>query len=271
MRQRIIVAIIIALATTACQKKASGQTVAVVNGEEITTSQLNSALTGVGAAAGGDAKQARQAVLQKLIDQTLLVQAAKSDGLDKSPEYVNQLQSATDDLLIKMLVSRRLNTAQVPSAEEISRFEAGRPEMFAGRENWTLTQIVYPLPKNSSVTAKIAAAKTLDEIAQILTSNGIQFTRGTKKLDTIVFPHDLYAQIAHLQPGEPFIAPGPDKAVANVITAREPNPTPADQTRTLALNAMRNDQVNKILGDRLKGLRTSAKIEYQPGFAPSAK
>ena len=271
MRQRIIVAIVIALATTACQKKASGQTVAVVNGEEVTASQLNSALAGMGNLPGGDTKEARQAVLQKLVDQTLLVQAAKSDGIDKSPEYLNQLQTATDDLLIKMLVSKRLNTAEIPSAEEISRFEASRPEMFAGRENWTLTQIVYPLPKNSAVTAKIAAAKTLDEIAQVLKSNGIQFTRGTKKLDTIVFPHDLYAQIAHLQPGEPFIAPGPDKAVANVISAREPNPTPADQARTLALNAMRNDQVNKILGDRLKGLRTTAKIEYQAGFAPSPK
>ncbi|HVH88155.1 MAG TPA: SurA N-terminal domain-containing protein, partial [Terriglobales bacterium] len=163
MRQRIIFALIIALAATACQKKASGQTVAVVNGEEITASQLNSALAG----AGGDTKQARQAVLQKLVDRTLLVQRAKSDGLDKSPEYLNQLQTTTDDILINMLVSRRLNTAQIPSADEISRFEASRPEMFAGRENWTLTQIVYPLPKNSAVTAKIAAAKTLDEIAQI--------------------------------------------------------------------------------------------------------
>ena len=271
MRQRIVFAIIIALGATACQKKASGQTVAVVNGEEITASELNSELANAGNLAGGDTKQARQAALQKLIDRTLIVQQAKSDGLDKSPEYVNQLRRTTDDLLINLLVSRRLNTAQVPSSDEINRFEASRPEMFSGREVWTLSQLIYPLPKAPAVSAKVAAAKTLDEVAQTLTSNGIQFTRDTKKLDTVVFPHEIYTQIAHLQPGEPFIAPGPDKVVANVISSREPNPTPADQARALALNAMRRDQVNKILQDRLKGLHATAKIEYQPGFAPGAK
>ncbi len=271
MRQRIIFALIIALAATSCQKKASGQTVAVVNNEEITAAELNSELTSDSNLAGVDTKQARQAALQKLVDRTLLVQQAKSDGLDKSPEYVNQLRRTTDDLLINMLVSRRLNSTQVPSPDEISRFEASRPEMFAGREIWTLTQIIYPLPKNPAINAKLAAAKTLDDVAQVLTSNGIQFTRDTKKFDTAIFPHEIYAQIARLPAGEPFIAPGPEKAVANVISAREPNPTPADQARALALNAMRRDQVNKVLGDRLKGVRASAKIEYQPGFAPNAK
>ena len=36
MRQRIILALVVALMTSACQKKAEGQTVAVVNDEEIT-------------------------------------------------------------------------------------------------------------------------------------------------------------------------------------------------------------------------------------------
>jgi hypothetical protein len=77
--------------------------------------------------------------------------------------------------------------------------------------------------------------------------------------------------LSKLQPGEPFIAPGPDQAVANVITAREPSATPPDQARALALNAMRRDQVEKILQDRLKSVRASAKIEYQPGFGPPAE
>lgn len=272
MRQRIIITLLIALAATSCQKKASGQTVAVVNNEEITAAQLNAEIAAdSNSVTGGDTKQFRDATLQKLIDRTLVVQEAKANGLDKSPEYLNQVRRATDDLLINMLIGRRLGTAQVPSAQEISALETSRPEMFANRETWTLSQIIYPLPKDQAVSSKLSAAKTLDEITQILTSNGVQFTRNTRKLDTAVFPHAIYNQIAGLPAGEPFIAPGPDKAVASVITAREPNPTPPDQARTLALQVLRREQVDKIIQDRVAALRATAKIEYQPGFGPPAK
>ena len=268
MRQRIIFALIVVLVAPSCQKKAQGQTVAIVNNEEITAGDLNSELTSNSNLAGADTKQARVAVLQKLINRKLLVQQAKSDGLDKSPEFLNQQRRTTDDLLINMLLSKRMNTSQVPSPDEISRFEASRPEVFAGREMWTLSQILYPLPKNPAVIAKIGAAKTLDEVAQVLTSNNIQFTRGTKKIDTAMFPHSIYGQIVALQPGEPFIASNAEKSVASSITAREPAPLSGDQAKGVALNALRRDQVEKIIEDRVKSLRGSAKIEYQPGFAP---
>jgi EpsD family peptidyl-prolyl cis-trans isomerase len=271
MRQRIIFAILIAVISSSCQKKAQGQTVAIVNNEEITSGELNAELSNNANFAGQDPKAAQNAALQELISRKLVVQQARSDGLDKSPEYINQLRRSTDDLLINMLVSRQLKTSQVPSAQEISAFEASRPELFAGREVWTLNQIIYPQTKNAAVNAKLSAAKSLDEVAQILAASGIQFTRDTKKIDTALFPHAIYTQISGMPAGEPFIAPGPDKAVANVISAREPSPTNPDQARTLALNAMRRDQINKIIQDKVKNLRASAKIEYQPGFGPPAK
>lgn len=270
MHQRIIVTALVALAVTSCQKKASGQTVAVVNGEEITASELNSELASQQNAAA-DTKQARVAALQNLINRKLLVQQAKSDGIDKSPEYITQLRRGTDDLLINMLISRRVNTAQVPTPQQISQFEASHPEAFAGREVWTLNQIVYPLPKDAAVAAKLKEAKSLDSIAQLLTAAGIQFQRSTRKLDTAVFPDAIYKQVATLPAGEPFIANGPDKAVASVIQERTPSPTSAEQARSIALNLMKREQANQVIADRVKNLRTSAKIEYQPGFAPAAK
>ena len=271
MHQRFAIILLMALAATSCQKKASGQTVAVVNNEEITAAELNSVLTNNQNLAGANTKAARDAALQELISRKLLVQQAKADGLDKAPEFINQVRRSTEDILINMLVSRRLNTAQVPSATDIASFEASHPELFGKREIWTLNQIIYPLPKDPTLSAKLSAAKSLDEIAQDLTAAGVQFTRDTKKIDTAVFPHTVYGQVAGLKTGEPFIAPGPDRAVANVITTREPQTQTPDQERALALNAMRREQVNKIVQDRVNSLRASAKIQYQPGFAPAAR
>ena len=268
MRQRIILALVIALAVSGCQKKATGQSVAVVNGEEITSGELNDAMSNDQTLAGASTKDARVAELQRLVDRKLLVQQARKDGIDKSPEFINRQRRANDELLISMLVSKRVNTSQLPSADEISKFEASRPEMFGNREIWTLQQIIYPLPQKADVTAKLNAAKNLDEIAQALTSAGVQFQRESKKIDTAVFPHSVYTQIAGMPAGEPFIVPGPGKAIANVVSARDPAPLSADQARALALNAMKREQVNKVVQDRVKSLRTGAKIEYQPGFAP---
>lgn len=271
MRQRIITTILIALAFASCQKKASGQTVAVVNGQEITAAELNAEIAAdTNGNAAEDSKQLRNAALQKVIDRKLVVQQARKDGIDKSPEFLTQLNRGTDDLLINMLIGKRLGTAQVPTPQQISDLEASRPEMFASRETWTLSQIIYPLPKDPAVKAKLNATKTLDEVAQILTSSGIQFTRNTRKLDTAMFPHAIYQQLEKLAPGEPFIVPGADKGVASVVTAREPNPTPADQARPLALQVLRREQVDKFVQDRVAALRASAKIEYQPGFGPNA-
>lgn len=271
MRQRIYLPLLVALAVTSCQKKASGQTVAVVNNEEITSAELNAELASDPNGAVGDPKQVKNLALQRLIDRKLLVEQAKTDGLDKSPEYLNQIRRATDELLINLLVSKKMNANQLPTADEISRFEASHPEIFASREVWTLSQLVYPLPKDQAIIAKLSAAKSLDEIAQVLTASGIQFQRGTRKLDTAVFPHNIYEQIAKLKPGEPFIAPGPDKAVANVIAAREPAATPPDQARPIALNAMKREQMGQMVQDRVKNLRTAAKIQYQPGYGAPAK
>jgi hypothetical protein len=140
--------------------------------------------------------------------------------------------------------------------------------MFANRETWSLDQLVFPLQKDPTLLNKIAAAKTMDEIAQVLTAGGVQFTKASRKLDTAVIPPKIYAQLSQLKPNEPFVVPGPDRQVASVITAREPAPLAGDQARSLALNAMKRDQVQKILQDRVKSLKGSAKIQYQPGFAP---
>jgi len=271
MRKRIVFTLVVALAATGCQKKATGQSVAVVNGEEITASELNDTLTNDNSLAGLDPKQARAAELQKLVDRKLIVQQAKESGLDKTPEFINQQRRGTEDLLINMLVSRQANSQQIPSTAEIAKFEAERPGMFANREKWTLDQLNYPLPKDPAVTAKIAAAKSLDEVAQALTSAGIQYTKSTREFDSALLPPAMYAQLGKLQPGEPFVAPGPDRAVASVITAREPAPFTPDQQRQLALSQMKRERVNQLLNQRIKDLKAKAKIEYQPGYAPPKK
>ena len=270
MHKRIVAAAFIALTVASCQKKASGQSVAVVNNEEITASELNAELANAKIPASAATPEIRNQVLQQMINRRLLEQQARSDGFDKSPEFLSQERRMTENLLINMLVSKQVNTAQVPTAAEISQYETDHPGIFAKREIWTLDQLIYPYHKNAALDAKINSATSLDQIAQALTAAGIQFTKATKEVDSAVFPPNIYSRIESMKPGEPFVANGPNTAVASVITARQAAPLPDDKARSVALNGIRRDQVDKFINDRVKSLKATAKIEYQPGFAPPA-
>jgi peptidyl-prolyl cis-trans isomerase C len=271
MRLRVIWAMPLLLVTGACDRKAEGQTVAVVNKEEITATELNAELKNANLPPNVAAGDARGRVVEALVDRRLLAQQAKADGLDKSPEFLNQQRQMTDTLLINMLVSRRLNTMPLPTPEEVTKFEADHPEMFAKREIWTLQQLQYQTPKDPAVLAKIQQTKTLDQLAAVLRASGAEATPHTTKVDSAIFPQDVYNRVAALPAGEPFIVPGGDRSVASVIVSRESAPQSADQGRTATLNAIRRSQSTKILEDLVKSAKRGAKIEYQKGFAPPSK
>ena len=122
MKYGIIAAVAVSVLASSCQRKAEGQTVAVVNGEEVTAPDLNFALQLAKVPEGADKTKARNAVLDQLVDRRLLAEQAKKEGIDKSPEYLNRLRRGEEDLLISMLVDRRLNTTQLPSDREIQNY-----------------------------------------------------------------------------------------------------------------------------------------------------
>jgi EpsD family peptidyl-prolyl cis-trans isomerase len=271
VRSTIILALSLALAVSGCNKKAEGQTVAIVNGEEITAAELNAELSTAKVPPGLAKDEVRNRVLQQMIDRRLLSQQAKKDGLDKSPEYLNRQRRLNEDLLISMFASRQIDTTQLPSAQELERFEASRPEMFANREQWSLDQIRFTMPTDAAVRKKLEGAKSLEDVAKTLTEAGITFNRQKNRLDTAIIPHDLYGRLRTATPGQPFIIPVGSLAIASVVVSREPAPITGEQARPIAVTAIRRSQAASLMQERLKALRQGAKIDYKAGFAPPAK
>jgi EpsD family peptidyl-prolyl cis-trans isomerase len=267
----VIAAVVLGLLVSGCQRKAEGQTVAVVNGKEITLPQLNFALDQTKAPESADKNAVRSQVLQQLVDRQLLVEQARSEGIDKSPEYLNRQRQADDQLLISMLAARRLNTAQLPSDRDVDAFIASHPGMFANRETWSLDQVQFPASSDANVKAEIQKTKTMDQLIAVLQAHKITFTRQKNRLDTAIIPPELYTGLAKLAPGEPFVVPVGNRSVASVVTGKEPNPLTGDQAKPAAVAMMRKQQTAKSIADLLKSLRSSAKVEYQPGYAPPAK
>lgn len=251
-----------------CQKKVGGQVVAVVNGEEITQQQLNAELNGAQLQPGADKKAIMAQLLQRVVDRTLLVQQAKTEGLDQSPAYLDQARRQQESLIVNMLAGKLAKNITLPDSTAVSSFIAGNPTMFAGRKRYVLDQLVFPQPSDMAVVKSLQPAHSLDAIAAILTAKGIAFQRGNGQLDSGMLPPEVASRIAALPAGEPFLIPDNGRLVASVIKSAEPVATPEEQAKPAALNILRQQALAEAMRKQVAKARAAAKIEYQPGFAP---
>ncbi len=260
----------LSLVTAACDRKPTGQSVAVVNGEEISAGELNGELQLANVPPGADQKLARQQLLQGLIDRRLLAQAARKNGVDKSPDFLSRQRRLTDELLIAMNAERQAGSQKLPDQAAVDAFIAQNPYQFGQRQILALQQIAIDAPSDPKALAPLADAHSLDAVAATLTRLKIPFTRTSGRLDTASVPPEALKRIFALPATEPFVLPANGKLYANIITGREPVQMPQDEMRKAAMAALRQQNTRSGLASDVKQLRSTAKIEYQPGYAPVA-
>ncbi len=259
------------LAASACQKKAEGQVVAVVNGEEITLNELNAEIAEMNLPANADKQAARAQILQKMIDRRLLAQAAKEAGIDRDPNYISQERRMDEQLLVSMYGKKAMDTVPVPGNAEVDKFIAEHPAMFADRTRYALNQLQFDMPADANRLKELESANSIEDVANRLTAMGIKFEQGKGALDSAVVPEQVISRINSLPAGEPFIVPQGNKVVVSVVTGTEKVALPPERARPIAAQALRAQSLNKIGEDRLKEAKAKAKIEYQAGYeAPKA-
>jgi EpsD family peptidyl-prolyl cis-trans isomerase len=259
----------LALTLTACQKKAEGQVVAVVNGEELTLNELNGELSELNLPKDADKSGVRSEVLQRMVERRLLAQAAKDAGLDRDPNYINQERRMKERLLVSMYGRKALDTIDVPDSAKVDAYIASHPQMFANRTRYALEQIQFQVPADLSRLKDLDSAHSMAEVIARLDKMGISYQRGTGALDSATVSPDAMRRILALPPGEPFIVPNGNVVIASVITNATPIVIPAEQARPMAVQAMRSEELNKIGQQRLDEAKAKAKIEYQPGYEPA--
>lgn len=270
MRSKMVTVALLATAAVSisgCKRAATGQVVAVVNGEEVSLSELNAELQS--APQGGDKTALRAAALQSLINRKLLVQQAHDRGIDKDPEFLQRQRRMNDELMISMLGAQVTKNVAVPSQTDIDQYIAAHPEMFANRTIYTADQIVFAQPQDPSRLKAMEADHSLDAVAARLTSMGIPFQRQKGQLDTAATPPELLKQVTGLPAGEPFVLAAQGRVIVSVLGDKQVQPITGDQARRVAAEAIRRQAVSDIAKKQVDQARASAKIEYQPGFAPT--
>lgn len=269
-RTYCVVMAIAALSLSACDKEATGQVAAVVNGEEITLQEINAELGNAPIPEGVDKKQVQQAALQRIVERRLLAQAARDDELDKTPDYLLRERQLRDALLVQLMGQRAERALKVPGQQEIDKFIAENPVMFGERKIFTVDRIQFPLPKDAAQLKALEGDHSMEAVANNLRSMGIAFRRDSAQVDSAILGQQRVRQIEALPAGEPFVIPENGIATVGVITGARAEPVPPANARPIAVEVLRNRQLGETMQQRLKQSRAAAKIEYQSGFAPAA-
>ncbi|KQZ72005.1 hypothetical protein ASE06_21915 [Sphingopyxis sp. Root214] len=261
---------LVALSLSACDKEATGQVAAVVNGEEITLQEINAELGSTPIPEGIDKKVVQQAALQRIVERRLLAQAARDDELDKTSDYLLRERQLRDALLVQLMGQRAERALKVPGEQEIDKFIAENPVMFSERKILTVDRIQFAMPKNVDQLKALESDHSMEAVAARLKQRGIEFRRDTTQIDSAALGQQRLQQIRALPAGEPFVVPENGVVTVGVVTGERAEPIPAANARPLAVQALRNKQLSETMQQRLKQSRTSAEIQYQPGFAPAA-
>lgn len=273
MFKKSVSALALAFALAACGSSGepTGQVVATVDGQEITTADLNTELGGASAPTPEGQKQLQRMALDNIVNRKIMANAAREQGLDKGPAAAILEAKAKDLALIELLNQQMRKKVPQPSDEEVRNFVQSNPDQFANHKLFVVDQIIV-----RSVTPQLAKAlepvKSLAEAQQILAAAKVPSNSTTGVIDTLTIPPAAAKQIAALPPGEVFIIPSNDGVRINVIRSTQTSPIPEAQARQIATEMLSRQRMQGQMNNELGKLVTEGRksVKYNAAFAPPA-
>ena len=249
--------------------KASSQTAAKVNKEEITVHQINQLLAQQRGLAPAQAASASAQVLERLIDQELALQKAGEQKLDREPRVMQQLEATRREIIARAYLEKIGDGAPKPTPTEVSAYYEAHPALFAQRRIYTIQELeIEAAPDRIEELKKaLSGAKSFADFVDFLKAKNIKFKAAEVVRAAEQLPLANIDQFAGLKDGQAVFAVTPTGArVLNLVSSRtQPVGVPA---ATAAIEQyMLNERKRKLIADDLRALRGAAKIEYVGDFA----
>ena len=253
-----------------------GQVVATVNGKDITVHELNAELQGAQLPpnlAADQRKQVEQQALQQVVNRRILADIARERNLDKTPMFLLQERRAEEGILVQMLQRQMSSAVKQPTQTEIATFMAQNPDLFAQRKIFTVDQIQFQTPRDTSILRKYQPLKTMAEVEAMLKQDGLQYRRAPAQLDVARANPELVSQVLKMNPEDIFIIPAGQVMVANKITDTKVQPLTGNEAQQLATGMMQQKKFSDLIKSDLepKVKKAESEVKYQAGFAPPKK
>ena len=274
-RANLIIPAALCLGLAACHgkpKPPTGQVAAVVNGHEITVRQINAELSDTHTSDPKQLKIAQQRALQTIMIRTLLADKAKSEKLDKGPDYSLEEERLSQGLLARLYQKQLASAVPTPSDEEAQSYMDAHPNLFSERKVFTVDQLRMRAPLPPNVVKALVPMTTLEQAGSLLRANGILFQRSPLEIDSVGLDPRLAEAFAKIGPGDMLIVPQGELVTLNAVQNTRVQPFTGPNAVTYARNLLHEQSIQEAEGRQLRALVQSAapRTAYNPAYTPTS-
>ena len=275
MRVAVLCVLGAALALAGCGEKKDGpapQAAAKVNKQEVTTQQINFVLQQQRGLRPEQTEAASRQVLERLIDQELMVQKSDDLKLDRDPKVMMQLDAARREVLSRAYLEKLGEGAAKPTADEIKKYYNDKPALFSERRLYSLQEIMIEAKPEQSeaLRAQLGAAKNVNEFVEGIKAAGMRYAVNQAVRAAEQLPLANLDAFARMKDGQAIFNPGPTGVQVLVLAGSRTQPLTEEQARPVIEQFLLTERRRKLLEDDVKAMRASAKISYVGKFAEAA-
>ncbi len=255
-------------AISACgyRETRSSQSVASVNGNQITTDQLSVEVLQVDGVP--DQSSGRRA-LDTLIDRHLLQGEAIRNRLDRDPRVIAAIEGAKSEILAQAYMQNTLAHIAKPSQKEVVDYFNRHPEFFSRRKLFDMNELAISVEQvTDELKMVMDGAKSLDDVAAWLDGQRISYAYSKLARSSADLPATMAARLQTMQKGQMFVIREGASALLLSIVDIQDSPLTVEAAAAQIEQMLIDRKHNEIRAAEVARLRASAKVEYLNQPAP---
>lgn len=273
MEQRIGVSIAMTMATlmllAGCKNESKAnatpsQVLARVNGDEITVNQLNYLLASQKVA---DDKT-KQAMLDNLVMQDVLVQKAIELKLDRDPRVLSSIEFSRRQILAQAVVATEVGKLPDITSADVQKFYSDHPNLFEKHAVYGFSTFLIPAAAlNDTLNQALDKAHSVPEVRAALQTAGVTFKESTQRAPAEQVPLQLLDKLAAIKPGDTAAMVHGDQAMLLHVDSVDPSPVALKDATPSIQAYIQKQRSDSLAKDKMELLKKTAKVEYVQQFA----
>jgi EpsD family peptidyl-prolyl cis-trans isomerase len=272
----VTLAIVATILSGCGEKGKSTQVAAKINDEDITISQVNSALASVPVVPGKTAEEAKHEVLDNLIVQNLADQQAVKMKLDRKPAVMQAIESAKNTILARAYMDPIIAAIPKPTQEDVHKFYVEHPALFSNRHIFNIRELeVASKPElAASIREMVSKGDSLDTIAAWLKSKDIpsSIQSGVKPAEQL--PLEVLTSLEKLAVGKSLVIELSKTISVLQVVDSKLQAVAETAASPFIQDYLMNTRKKEALDQEIKSLKAAAKIqlygEFQSGVQATA-
>jgi EpsD family peptidyl-prolyl cis-trans isomerase len=251
----------------------SGQSIARVNQEEITIHQLNLELAHAGRQLEEDNLALVKPIVEQLVNQSVTVQKALEEKLDRDPQVMQAIERAKRQILSQSYMERMNATVAAASEDAVRKFYDEHPELFSKRNIYHLNEMhLNNIPSNVDVEALLKESKSLDDVQSAIEQKKASVVRSVALKPAEQIPTELLTRLANMQKGQVTAIPSPQGGIMVVQLVNAAESPMTLQGANPYIKAFLSTQAKREASEKeISRLKNAARVEYLGRFAELAK